>query len=182
MDDGRFKSQFESNYSSGFFDPGSRDKIERDLFAFDGPDRGRPIYGYLAPKKRGPDLGHDYLDDYGEVALELKPGVRNRTTVTFGDSYEIAEGAAPSHLDNVKSYSWDWGESPRDLLRGKEVEDVLSPAVQKYVEAQVHRGVRLNDVKSVTFGKGLPEDFFENNDDLLTRLTQRGISFSIQVR
>ncbi|MFI5537587.1 hypothetical protein ACIA5H_14465 [Nocardia sp. NPDC051900] len=76
-----------------------------------------PVYGYVAvdgvrPSQDGMIDGLSELN-YGDNQIYLKPEVRSRTTITFGDSLVERERAIPSPLDNPSEYSY--GVGVRDL-------------------------------------------------------------------
>jgi len=114
LDEGRFKSQFETNRSGGSLANESRNRVESTLYGYDkntNPER-RPIYGYLTADgqgrlrpgaKAGPkalEESEEWLDGYGNVAVRLKSEIADRTTVTFGDSLAFGQsfGFAPTPL------------------------------------------------------------------------------------
>ncbi|WP_063021443.1 hypothetical protein [Nocardia niwae] len=72
-----------------------------------------PVYGYIAVDGVRPsqDGMIDALSElnYGDNQIYLKPEVRSRTTVTFGDSLVERERAIPSPLDNASEYSYGVG-------------------------------------------------------------------------
>jgi hypothetical protein len=127
LDDGRFKTQYESNRTSGYYEPGFRQSVEEHVFGYERPkdyavttgdtrtvrrrdrtyeaelshltpeqEAQRPIYGYLATKADVDGAGPEaQLDQYGPVAIRLKPDVRSRTTFLGDDSLDLlghAEG------------------------------------------------------------------------------------------
>ena len=65
LDDGRYKTQFETGKSRGYYDPMARRLIENHLF--DVPMRARyakrPVYGALR------DLSVGHLPSYGQYGL-----------------------------------------------------------------------------------------------------------------
>jgi Protein of unknown function (DUF3626) len=83
--DGRFKSQFESGASRGYYSPDTRAEHEHEMFGYpeDLPAEKRPIYGYLSGSS---EQQYGGADNYGSVMFRLKDGVNQRTTFTLGDS------------------------------------------------------------------------------------------------
>ncbi len=72
-----------------------------------------PVYGYIAvdgvrPSQPGMIDALSQLD-YGDNQIYLKPEVRSRTTVTFGDSLMERERSIPSPLNNPSEYSYGAG-------------------------------------------------------------------------
>ncbi|MEV6325231.1 hypothetical protein AB0M45_29215 [Nocardia sp. NPDC051787] len=91
---------------------GHRAQAEAEWF---GPHvhENPPVYGYIAVDGVRPsqDGTIDALSelDYGDNQIFLKPEVRSRTTITFGDSLVEMERSIPSPLDNPSEYSYGVG-------------------------------------------------------------------------
>lgn len=147
FDDGRFKSQFETNTSGGALNQDYREMSENKTMGvprdIDGKDR--PIYGY-AGNKSGSFANYN-LKHYGDVAFVLKDNLKSRMTVTFGDSMD--NNLAVSDYSNPEIHSLRIGEPGR--LTGEDVE---------YVEIQVHGGVSVNDVEKLIISEGAMKDAF----------------------
>lgn len=146
--DGRLKSQFETGTSLGMLDIDFRAKAEeRGL----GVPRNvnpveRPIYGYLKYSRRNGDE-----DQYGNIDLKLKPEVKERATMTVGDSLGGMENRStagtPIHDPDIEGIA-----SPRpvgDYQTGRlsRLDEVASSA--GYIEIQIQKGVSLKDVEEV---------------------------------
>ncbi|MBF6466019.1 hypothetical protein IU427_12625 [Nocardia beijingensis] len=91
---------------------GNRAHAEEEWFGphvHDNP----PVYGYVAVDGVRPSqVGMiDALSElnYGDNQIYLKPEVRSRTTITFGDSLVERERAIPSPIDNPSEYSYGAG-------------------------------------------------------------------------
>src|SRR6185312_5251016 len=105
LNDDRFRTQFETNTSSGLLSPSTRAAWEEYAFGipnhFDADNYDidpeteepipmkpedpihRPIYGYIdEANARSPHYG---ASQYGDVDFVMKPHVRNRTTFTWRD-------------------------------------------------------------------------------------------------
>ena len=156
--DGRFKSQFETRTSQGILDTVVRSDLEKNLFghAKDIPVNQRPIYGYLASDGDGHISKFASVDCYGDIAVKFKPSVRARTTFTVDDSLNRnydGPGAladpllSPTHRSlmhkNEGPLSWNSIETPFQR------DDVIS----SYMEAQVHKGLSIDDIAEVIFRK-----------------------------
>jgi hypothetical protein len=187
LDDGRFRSQFETKTSRGMLSRGTRESAEEHLFGYkpDLPDAERPIYGYLSTTE-----GAAQLEAYGEVAWTLKPAVRARTTFTADDSLGLETIPAPVEAPNVLAiprprYSTD----PERL-------DALNLGAQKefneawtYWEAQIHKGVSVDDVERVDIWDGMVPAYdypgapspqpYEWAARLRDKLVERGIHVEI---
>lgn len=158
--DGRFRTQHEDNVGtvSGVFDPGWRAKFEHDNMGApkDMDPTKRPVYGTLET-----DGGFDMpAPQYGEVTLILKSSVRERTTVSLGDTlnygtYPIAMGdvetadrtriLAAVGRGNLLSYAQMITDPDAPVSDGV---DCGEP--DEYKEVQIHGGVNLSDVDTVS--------------------------------
>lgn len=135
--DGRMKSQFETQNSGGTLSNEGRRYSEDRMWGYapDTPDTDRPIYGYM--HKLG--QADSWTDSYGEVELEMKHAIRDRTTWTDGDSF--AQTMVPSPLGKPSHLSTDveYGNDP--------LADGLGSSW--YVEAQMHGGVTVDDIAAI---------------------------------
>jgi hypothetical protein len=120
----------------------------------DTPADKRPIYGYVAvngvepalePGRKTPGIAErqgqeDVLSVYGKIQVVLRPKVRDRTTVTVGDSLDELPYVRPSPIDNPSADSIG-------------LHDLDSPDFTRtgYIEAQVHDGVSVDDIAAVVF-------------------------------
>ena len=91
LSDGRYKSQHETNSSMGSLNPARRIRIEEEQLGVPSEiaDTLRPVYGFLDD-----DSGEFPNDQFAPFAygadfvLELKPELKERSTLTFGDSLD----------------------------------------------------------------------------------------------
>ena len=140
--DERFKTQFETGTSGGAFNPPYRKDAEfKGLGAHnDVPIEKRPVYGYVATEVHR-------AGQYGPVEFVLKEGVKDRTTITFGDSISgFGTGlvvGTPVRAPGIEG----WDAQTRDVYQG----DFTGMG---YLEAQVHGGVSLADVQKIVFHRG----------------------------
>lgn len=167
LNDGRIKSQFETNKSSGKKDFGVRASIERALFGItDKPHQNaekRPIYGYVAMDGIRPagvgssqlgDPSTDALSQYGQVQVVLKDHVRDRTTAMFGDSMNNMSEAIPTPINNP---DWRSFQASRGGITGKGLMgldrsgDNQEFRAGAYAEAQIHGGVGVDDIEEIVF-------------------------------
>lgn len=149
LDDGRIKSQFETQESGGLLNNNYRAKIESDLYGIskDSDVVNRPIYGYLADELHA---GDSQLYGYGSVILEMNDtSVRDRTTVTGYDSLDryLSEAtlfsSTPSMLNDPKMIS---------MLGTNGTGNIDLPSKRGeagYIEAQIHGSVSLADIKRI---------------------------------
>lgn len=147
LSEGRFKTQFETGTSNGLNSPRVRSRFEQGAFGYsaDLDPTMRPIYGYVSPGDEGM---YDGPYQYGSVRFNLKPEVKNRATVTLGDSLKMnVDYAHPtpatevSHLSVSPFYASGLADGTLDMELFHE---------SNYVEAQVHGGIGLADVESIT--------------------------------
>lgn len=137
--DGRFKTQHETQTSGGMFSPGTRDAHEARMF---GAEQTRPIYGYVVPQ-RPEHVYHNGQGQYGEVAVVLKPEIRDRTTVTWGDSLDTIDPPAPVPANHVQT-------ATNERLAAASTTRGYRPS---YIEAQIHDGVSVDDIDYIVVPK-----------------------------
>jgi hypothetical protein len=164
LEDGRYKSQFETGASGGLLNNDARSMLEERWFGYPGdlPGQDRPVYGYVSvdPERsagageRGMGLNTDQLSQYGEVQVILRPEVLERTTACVGDSLDAQAGTVPSSILDPRPESYgafpSTTEGRHGALAGLD-RDYQSTAFQgnTYVEAQIHGGVFVGDIDHV---------------------------------
>lgn len=177
--DGRFKSQFETGASAGWYDPSMRSFVESTFGVpqFIRPNQ-RPVYGALefaGGQRRLSDAGM-----YGDFGWMLRRGVLNRSSVSAGDSldynlrpvdyYKARNGLLlpeqifaafdPSVLDGVIDR----------FMRGKSFNGLnVSDHFGFYNELQIRGGARLSDVRGI-LGTG---SLGSRNEDAAAELARR---------
>lgn len=142
IEDGRFKSQHETNSSRGMLSPGTRRIAELDMFSYpnDLPAEERPIYGYLD----GLTQEYGAVSSYGEVKFVMKPEVKERTTFTSTDSLNSNLVPAAVTAPRITAlYRRSFG----DKLTG--LDFPVADWGTVYWEAQIHRSVSLHDVEKI---------------------------------
>ena len=190
--DGRMKSQFETEWSGGLYDPKKRLDLEEDLFGVprDLDVADRPVYGMLIPSLDDPSTA-DYIRNgpgcwYGKgdgvVFVMDKSKVIDSTTYTLGDSldYERFVSAGTAKNPQFNSAYPDFASdiyTKEDLVYAS-LTDLFRRdyyRADKYLELQFH-GIEshgLDKVKEILFTKGEP------SKDILDELTRRGIKYRI---
>jgi len=154
IEDGRLKTQFETGTSSGLLDVEARRRLED--FTFDLPPglplSERPVYGLVSPGGVRPALESQAVHGYGDIQLVLKPSVRERTTVTVGDSLApIGEKPVITRPAPIDAPDWQAaGPHGRPDLGTTQFER------RDYIEAQVRGGVRMEDIEEIVFAR-IPE-------------------------
>lgn len=143
--DGRFKTQFETNTSSGMLDPGFRAKSEKTLFGapINLNPKERPVYGMMMDKSNvyaGSQYGNSIY-----VKLD-KAKVGNRTTVVYSDSLQMRNSI--SKINDPKIDSLDLGIG--DVYNIFEEDGGwFHDLADRYPEIQIHGGVSLDDIDEV---------------------------------
>lgn len=163
LDSGRVKSQFETGEGT-WFDPEGRAFSEAMTsgLRYDTPDDKRPIYGTIATE--GADSFTQYTRAYGGVRLVLKDSVKDRSTVTAGDSFERRHIGSPAR-------------NPDPTLFPKADQE---NGYQFYVEAQILGGLPVEDIEELYItddGASLPG----RNEELRT-LIEKADSLGIKMR
>lgn len=174
LDDGNFKTLFETGRSGGSPDTIARAQLENKLFQIPkDATTDRPIYGYL---QKGDDLIDKRLtvSHYGEVEVTLKNSVKDRMTVTLGDTLGVTNagqvhGFVPRTVDKIdwKMYNHRIGKGPFDYT---DVDDPLK--MFNYFETQYHGGLSVDDIASVKF-KGNPRPI------TIRKLEEKGIEYTV---
>lgn len=137
--EGRFKSQFETGKSGGALSPEYRAAAEQYMFGVpkDQAVEERAIYGYLRDPAKA-----DNARMYGDALMDLKPAVRERTTVVWTDSLGSVE--QPSPLTKIRATSYHPSPSAPRMPQ-------LGRTGYPYTEAQMHGGLAADDIARVTF-------------------------------
>jgi GNAT superfamily N-acetyltransferase len=151
--DGSFKNQHETRTSlSGSYVPEIRSRAEQEAFGVseDAPSQSYPKYGYVDNAKVP---NEEMRTLYGDVTVTFKDSVKDRTTVTFGDSLAGLSQALviPQSINdppNWRSTSYaSYADGDRSLRQ------IMNDIV--YVEAQIHTDpdnpLTWRDVESVSF-------------------------------
>ena len=187
LEDGRFKSQFETKKSGGLLNEKERKSTENKLFGYkeDLPNKLRPIYGYLTNFKDGFDGSkNNCCVMYGNVAIKLKKNnLKNRTSFVFGDSLDSSrwDYKVPSLYTNPsmstlcarRMLTDNSGKYTGKL--GKNMKEVTTNI--NYVELQYHKGVKVNDIEKVYIYKSyetyLGKKKFNMDSSTLRKLTKK---------
>jgi len=149
-----------------------RTKWEKTLF---GDEAGNPIYGFMGGDEDKTGSTIDKLQEmgYGGAVLTLNESVKEKSTLTFGDSlnsnvgyYMPEHGLSDKQLgevfrpsvpfpanDKTKAYEAFARSEWRTGATGKSMKSKFKLA---YVEAQIWGGVSVSDIKSVEFRDKAP--------------------------
>jgi len=167
---GEFLNQQEIAKSGGHYEPAYRKRFEDTLMGINSDDKkAYPKYGYLDIDKKahlssgafGALSGASHiLDQYGLVTVHFNPRIKERTTVSFGDSLDGLRG----HLGSTKPFA-QTTTSPAQFLGhvtpilapkntevrfwdNPEVEkpEMRNPVVHAYTETQVYGKLSTGDI------------------------------------
>jgi len=132
---GRFKTQFETGRSAGMFSPEGRAEAEQNGLGYppDVDPKERPVYGVVNTAR------HDGRQ-YGDVEIVLRDSVKQRSTITLGDSLTaFADGylAGTPYLDPGKA-----SVDHRALVYGRGYS-------VGYIEVQIQGGVTVGDIAKI---------------------------------
>lgn len=155
LDDGVYRSQFETGISNGglsAYPGGDRDRWEERLFGgayqrHHAPPADRPKYGglNLLDHPDGP------CPRFGSCHLVLRPHVAERTTFCYGDSHRgprhvgTADAFEPVLAAWLEEHPAEWLTASAQSSSGGDGEDddENGRALDDYIEAQVHGPVDL---------------------------------------
>lgn len=144
----RFASQFETGTSGGLLNPRVRARSEtavQDLHP-DVNDEHRPIYGYVASDST--HIGDAGVSQYGSIRFVLHDDVKDRATMTVGDSLNTYAIPVPMTGDISTRQAFEavdrhpWASSPPPT----DPREVRAFQQTNYFEAQIHEGVRIDDI------------------------------------
>ena len=191
---GRFKSQFETGSTGGYYEPKIRANAEFNMFGYENDAsknaEERPIYGFI-DYKDGP-IGESTRSTrvYGACIVQFKEDVKKRTTFTSTDSLDVGHQkkvACSSMLNpNVTTISDNFDEfldidECLIVPEGEDYEPLGSPlefSGYSYTEAQFHGGLTVDDIERVfiqqeeIFMQGIKQDDIQD-------LIKKGLSVVI---
>ena len=191
LNDGRFKSQFETGTSGGALNNYFRSQVEKEQMGYKkklNPE-DRPIYGMLFEGKNSSEIKPSKSEGgfYGSAVAIFKPSVKAHTTVTFDDSLNNfkTKQVYPSPLLAPKRYSIEaetfgigsmYSELSRVRANGGKMrlENVVSPFT--YAEVQIHnRQATVSNIERIIFPKS-----FSKDDIPVDFLRKQGIKWNIE--
>jgi len=142
--DGRFKTQFETSYSGGWFNPKYRSNAELEGLAVPAAvdAKQRPIYGTLTFNDN-----HTVAGQYGSYEVVFKQDVLNKATFTIGDSLSNFAGGdvIGSPVFNPSITSTLSSRMTTDILYG----NIRGRQNVSYIETQIHGGVTVDDIDTI---------------------------------
>jgi hypothetical protein len=153
LQSGRFKTTHETGTGGGVTDKRLRAAVEQKGMGVSPDDdpATKPISVYLGGKDFSTVGQEKGAEAYGNVVVKLKPSVRDRSTVTFGDSLSVIQNGdgVASPLTRISPLSVNARELARhpDLLDGHGAYHTH----KGFIEGQVHGGVSTSDIEEVGF-------------------------------
>lgn len=157
LDEG-FKSQVTTKTTmAANKDVEMRKRVDRELFGFSGTEDKRPIYGYMGDRD-GSSFAQGTAQ-YGEAVVVFKPSVRDRTTVTWGDSLDNNTASYGNARDVPTPLSQPQLTSLDPVATGllfKHPGRKLTELSTGYIEAQLHGGLSASDIDIVHFRSDSP--------------------------
>lgn len=171
---GRFKNLFETGKSQGLDNKANRTRAEGATMGVPADKHGaaRPMYCYLSPDGTHPR--DEPADTYGGVVFKFKDHVKDRSTVTFGDSLamETQTGGQATPWSQIGHQSVDPGDLHRLGLDTLDSWDSFTAKRECYIEAQVHDGLSLEDVEEIQWPHDPPPN-------LRKMMDAQGIKWSV---
>jgi hypothetical protein len=165
--DTHYRNQFETKVSSGTLSNTYRKAWEYKLFQYNDnvKDFDRPKYGNL-PIEVSSSHSFKHVHNYGICFFVLKNHVRDRTTITLGDSYRC-------NINNVFNFDYFHliGEPSISYLKyfidtGKVTNDYI------YIEIQIHGPIRLDtDIEKFCY----PIKYHNDLKNCIIKLESKGI-------
>ena len=154
-----FKNYFEIIDDNGQYEYNPRTMLAKSIFGCSSSVApiDREKYGFL-------NCGCNYetLSDYGNIIFTFKKDrVKDRTTFTYGDSFDqigkvIASKVTDPKIESVRSSALsslynsiiqNFGEDSSDLESGETAQDI-----DQYIELQYHGDLNIHDVEKVNVG------------------------------
>jgi hypothetical protein len=149
-----FKNQFQTKSSNGLLDPSMRKKGElaNQYIPVEVKPSDRPIYGYVSPDDSLDNVTSLGTFQYGEVKFVLKDSVRDRATMTIGDS--LGTRAFPMKINKTPSVKDVMNATARMIRQAygrgnRDWNGQDSFAETEYFEAQIFGGVSAKDIEMI---------------------------------
>lgn len=156
---GRFKTTHETGTSGGLANKKLRAAVEEKMgVPADAPNETKPISVYLGGKDFSTVGQEKGVGDYGNLVVKLKPSVRERATVTLGDSLQqVGNGTTTvSPMQAIGAST----VNPSELLHDPKFLDSHAEYHKEkgFIEGQVHGGVSTHDIEEVGFPSEPPAE------------------------
>lgn len=160
--DGGVRNQFQVGKSTALYDPNGRAmaELKGQGVPADTPPDQRPMYGYFSDGSVHPDKEAAGRGRYGDIVIKMKPDLKGRATVSFGDSFSGARNGEfmASATDQVHHDSINPAGLANVGMNSLDSFEAFDSQYGTYIEAQVHGGIAPTDIESVQFrGEPPPE-------------------------
>lgn len=169
LEDGRFKSQFETGDSKGHYATEVRAMEETSQLGLHPSTipESRPIYGYVSIE----NPTNQSVAHYGNVRFELKDSVKERTTITDGDSLGSASKPIPMTgplVTEMQAASVEGHGGKLHEFQQTDIYEYVDNSFQyaglfdngPYIEAQIKTGVKVSDVQKIYISESNSKDDF----------------------
>ena len=149
--DGGIKNQHETGTSRGALAGDMRQSAENKMF---GTAKGLsgdqyPVYGYM----RAQGYYEQGVSQYGTARITLKDSVKNRTSMTFGDSLGAGSQGkiVPSPFANPHAGNMAARPELACIDRADSLGRNMNNLRVQYIEAQIHGPITIADIESIDF-------------------------------
>jgi len=166
LDDDKMKNAHESNVMGQYAESTPdyvdlRSKVESGMFG-EKTAENAPIYGYVYPDLNM--MRNRTASEYGDVTVILKDQVKDRSTVTFGDSYSdntlfgdagVINRSTATPMRNPDHRSFNPETISKKVLESGGGISMLDGFTweYRYVEVQVSGGISLSNIDRVIIPK-----------------------------
>ena len=153
LQEGNFTTTFEVGNKGEYYRTARAEDETKMFDIHPNVDAGkRPIYGYIGTINKTPSG----VSKYGDIRFELKPDVKDRTTMVVGDS--LTGNTVPIPMKGSSSTEWDAfrATSTANNDGGRAANGVKEIAEQEtyyYNEAQIMDGVSIDDISAIWIPK-----------------------------
>jgi len=160
---GRMKNQFETGTSGGCLSSSARSRCEKSYWDIhhEADGASRPIYGYMYSDEAFDSRGPGYVDHYGGLSITFKSEVKQRATVTCGDTLNKHRGEYNTSFLAKPVTNVDYSILSRDVLSSLSGDPLkagnLSEIRGEYFEAQIFGPTTVHDIAHVSFAGTEPE-------------------------
>jgi len=178
LDEGSFATVHETGTKSWDY-TGYRTQYERVAFGYDDSTTAtqRPVYGAVRPAEIAQFQSGSLVGNYGNVEVVLKPETKSRATFTIGDSLDTFQKPFPlgGKVARTVNLAGQAAYARSSRYGGDKGNMFDSPKWHetKYVEAQVHGGVKVSDIDKVIIHSG----FY--GEAIVDTLDEMGIPYEI---
>ena len=160
-----------------------RMKMENEAFGLtkQSPLDERPVYGFVDPK----GLEDDPVG-YGQAKIVLNPDVKERSTVTLGDSLELSRQDWTAKFADTTAPLLASDPNPKDIFYPSNVSDIADDLARletpfspydgdtPYMEAQIHGGLKTSDIARVDF-------YAEPSPEVAAALKEKNIPYRTHI-